>query len=59
MGMYSQFFKIGEVLEHIGWKLSDVVHAQVTVETKTSVRNTVNALMESFISLLTFEPFRS
>lgn len=57
--MYSQFFKIGEVLEHIGWKLSDVVHAQVTVETKTSVRNTVNALMESFISLLTFKPFRS
>lgn len=34
VGMYSQFFKIGEVLEYIGWKLSDVVHAQVTVETK-------------------------
>ena len=32
--MYSQFFKIGEVLEYMGWKLSDVVHAQVTVETK-------------------------
>lgn len=36
--MYSQFFEIGEVLEHIGRKLSDVIHAQVTVETKTSVR---------------------
>lgn len=32
--MYSQFFQIGEVLEYVCWKLSDVVHAQVTVETK-------------------------
>lgn len=39
-GLYSQFFEIGEVLEHIGRKLSDVIHAQVTVETKTSVRKT-------------------
>lgn len=38
--MYSQFFQTGEVLEYICWKLSDVVHAQVTVENKTSVRNT-------------------
>lgn len=31
--MYSQFFEIGEVFEYVCWKLSDVVHAQVTVET--------------------------
>lgn len=30
--MYSQFFQIGEVVEYMCWKLSDVVHAQVTVE---------------------------
>lgn len=35
--MYSQFFQIGEVLEYICWKLSDVVHAQVTVETKNQL----------------------
>lgn len=29
-GMYSQFFQIREVLEYISWKLSDVVHAQVS-----------------------------
>lgn len=34
LGMYSQFLQIGEVLEDIGWKLSDVVHAQVTVKMK-------------------------
>lgn len=33
-GMYSQFLQIGEVLEDICWELSDVVHAQVTVETR-------------------------
>lgn len=31
--MYSQFFEIGEAFEYVCWKLSDVVHAQVTVET--------------------------
>lgn len=31
--MYSQFFEIGEGFEYVCWKLSDVVHAQVTVET--------------------------
>lgn len=36
--MYSQFFQVGEVLEHVCWKLSDVVHAQVTVENQKSVR---------------------
>lgn len=36
--MYSQLLEIGEVLEHVGRKLGDVVHAQVTVEEKTSVR---------------------
>lgn len=49
--MYSQFFEIGEVLEHIGRKLSDVIHAQVTVETKTSVRKkktTLDGINSSF-----------
>ena len=32
--VYSQFFQIREVLEYKCWKLSDVVHAQVTVETE-------------------------
>lgn len=34
MGRYSQFFQIGKVLEYIGWELRDVVHAEVTVETR-------------------------
>lgn len=33
-GLYSQLLEIGEVLEHIGRKLRNVVHAQVTVEGK-------------------------
>lgn len=41
--MYSQFFQIREVLEYIGWQLRDVVHAQVTVETRTRVRNTATS----------------
>lgn len=32
--MYSQLLQIGEVLEHVGRKLRDVVHAQVTAEGK-------------------------
>lgn len=36
--MYSQFLQIGEVLEYGGWKLRDVVHAQVTVETRTGLK---------------------
>lgn len=35
--MYSQFLQIGEVLEYVGWELRDVVHAQVTVETRTGL----------------------
>lgn len=34
VGLYSQLLEIGEVLEHIGRKLGDVIHAQVTVEGK-------------------------
>jgi len=33
-GMYSQFLQIGEVLEYVCWKLRDVVHAQVTAESR-------------------------
>lgn len=32
--LYSQLLEIGEVLENVGRKLRDVVHAQVTVEGK-------------------------
>lgn len=42
-GMYSQFLQIGEVLEYKRWKLSDVVHAQVTVETKNQLESTVKS----------------
>lgn len=45
MGMYSQFLQIREVLEYIGWQLRDVVHAQVTVETRTRVKTQQQARM--------------
>lgn len=35
--MYSQFFQIGEALENIRWELSNVVHAQVTVDTHKEI----------------------
>lgn len=50
-GMYSQFFQIGEVLEYIGWKLSDVVHAQVTVETKNQLETLIETFKSAFVSL--------
>lgn len=34
LGMYSQLFQVGKVLEYIGGQLRDVVHAEVTVETR-------------------------
>lgn len=43
--MYSQFLQIGEVLEYIGWELRDVVHAQVTVETRTGLETRQQAPM--------------
>lgn len=46
--MYSQFFQVGEVLEYIGWELSDVVHAQVTVETRNRLETRQQALMALF-----------
>lgn len=43
--MYSQFFQIREVLEYIGWELRDVVHAQVTVETRSRLETQQQALV--------------
>lgn len=45
MGVYSQFFHIGKVLEYIGWELRDVVHAEVTVETRNQLETRQPALM--------------
>lgn len=43
--MYSQLFQIGKVLEDIGWELRDVVHAEVTVETRNQLEARQRALM--------------
>lgn len=43
--MYSQFFQIRKVLEYIGWELRDVVHAEVTVESRNQLETGQRALM--------------
>lgn len=48
MGMHLQFFQIGKVLEYIGRQLRDVVHAEVTVETKNQLVSRHLALMTVF-----------
>lgn len=46
MGMYSQFFQIGKVLEYVSWELRDVVHAEVTVETRHQLETRQPALVK-------------